>query len=503
LGFIFLLILAVFGKFFYPKFESDYYGDDPGYSEASLWSRFHFPTFEVPHLVKHPLGWVSQKLSPDVVKDLSTQISTTKNELDVIKAHSKLDHETISKIEKALPDFIATKTDSNGYKQIPLDIWHAIKDRIQGDPDLRPDPHDFANEKPESLTEITTRDFEKRSKKVFDKWLTTNRAKTNALTSTELKERFPELLKENTVATKEEIIDTIRQYWDDNQKEVQEQMATVTKNVEQQSRHISKLLQKAGQTAQQVKASVEKYIKEELQAGKLEALSRANTKASAIWGNTRVNHWSHGTGATIDPNPTSKNYQFPSMKQGIFQKAFRYMIRNPVPIPNPPEAALTKWDEHGDCWCTDAGGLDGLGASIGVLSGSSIYPEQVVVEHIAPTASLEPGAAPKDMELWAYIDDFELYDTVKELSREMFPPESREVEAQETLGYVRVATWTYDIESPDNIQAFPVQLDLKGFSAHTNKLIIRAKNNWGAGNVDYTCLYRLRVHGDIAATPGL
>jgi hypothetical protein len=65
------------------------------------------------------------------------------------------------------------------------------------------------------------------------------------------------------------------------------------------------------------------------------------------------------------------------------------------------------------------------------------------------------------------------------------------------MGYVRIATWTYNLESSDNIQAFPVQLDMKDLSTHTDKLIVRALNNWGDGKVDYTCLYRVRVHGEI------
>lgn len=457
----------------------------------------------MPYWLKHPWSAARLKISPDDVQELSTRLDTTQNDVDALKKQNKLAHQTIKKLRDALPDYIAIKKDSNGYLQIPADFFQAIKDMIISDPELHPDPIDSADQKSDTSTGVTTKHSDKGSRKQFDNWLNSNRAKVNAWTNTELEKRFPSLMKDNIVVAKEEIIDMIRENWDGNQKAIQAELATITKNLDQQHRQLNKLLQEGGQNKQQIKASVQKYLKELLPAAQLEAQSRANIKASANWGNTRVNHWSHKTGATIDINPTSKNYQFPSTKLDIFQRAYRYTIRNPPPIPNPPEAALTPWEEHGDCWCTHAGGLDGLGGSIAVISGASIYPDQVVVEHIAPTASLQPGAAPKDMELWAYIDDFEVYDTVAKLSREMFPPESRAVEAQQTLGYVRIATWTYDIESTDNIQAFQVQLDLKAFSAHTNKLIIRAKNNWGEGKVEYTCLYRLRVNGDIGASPGL
>ena len=450
----------------------------------------------MPYWLKHPWNAAKIKISPDDVQELSTQILTTQNDVDALKKQNKLAHQTITKLRNSLPNYVAIRRDSNGYLQIPSDFWQAMKDLIISDPELHP------NEESEKSTGVTTKHSDKGSGKAFDDWLTSNRAKVTTWTNAELEKRFPSLMKDNIVVAKEEIIDMIRENWKDNQKAIQAEYTTITKNMDQQQRQINKLLQEGGQNKQQIKASVQKYLKELLPAAQLEAQSRANIKASANWGNTRVNHWSHKTGATIDINPTSKNYQFPSTKLNIFRRAYRYAIRNPPPIPNPPEAALTSWEEHGDCWCTHAGGLDGLGGSIAVTSGASIYPEQVVVEHIAPTASLQPGAAPREMELWAYIHDFDLYDTVKILSTQMFPPESRAVEAQQTLGYVRIATWTYDIGSTENIQAFPVQLDLKAFSVHTNKLIIRAKNNWGEGKVEYTCLYRLRVHGEIGASPG-
>jgi len=65
-------------------------------------------------------------------------------------------------------------------------------------------------------------------------------------------------------------------------------------------------------------------------------------------------------------------------------------------------------------------------------------------------------------------------------------------------GWIRIATFTYDQESSQNVQSFPVQLDMKALGASTNKIIVRSKNNWGGEQVGYTCLYRVRLHGEIA-----
>ena len=178
----------------------------------------------------------------------------------------------------------------------------------------------------------------------------------------------------------------------------------------------------------------------------------------------------------------------------------RWLIGNSIPVPNSPDTALMKWEEHGDCWCSPSN-ADGFGPSLAVIMGSSIYPEQIVVEHIMSSASLEPGAAPKDMEILAWIPDSELFQAVSKMSDNIFNDDT--VEPLRADNFVRIATFTYDIDAQENIQGFQTQLDMKALGAHTNKIIVRSKNNWSDGHVDYTCLYRVRVHGDVVASPGL
>ncbi len=173
---------------------------------------------------------------------------------------------------------------------------------------------------------------------------------------------------------------------------------------------------------------------------------------------------------------------------------------NPIPSPHPPEAALTKWEEHGDCWCSPTKD-PGSPVSLGVLMGSSIFPDQVIIEHISSTASAQPGAAPREMELFAFVADTDTYNAVKTMSDEIFKDESQAQTGLEfEYRWVRIATWTYDLESQQNIQAFPVQIDMKALGAYSNRLVVRSKNNWGGEDVPYTCLYRVRVHGERFAT---
>ncbi|EHL01604.1 putative Spindle pole body-associated protein sad1 [Glarea lozoyensis 74030] len=414
-----------------------------------------------------------------------------------LKRKTEIDEKTISRIEKSLPDFLVVRKNDRGKMEIPLEFWGALRDLILSDGDLLP------SSAPPTVVStgegVSMKEFEKKADQLWQKYIKENQAKITSWSSTEFEEKFPHLFKKHILASKSEIVDMIRHSWKDNNEAVKQELSTLSKKLDKARDQIIQLQDTpSSMSSDKLKAMISNHINNILPIAQLEALISANVKGNVNWGLSRVNHWSHGTGAVINILMTSPNYAFPSMNQWTHQKLFRWFIGNPVPTPNPPEAALTKWDEHGECWCSPAKHDNGFGPTIGVISGSDIFPDQVVVEHISPSASLEPGAAPREMELYAYIENFDTYDAVSGLSKEMFG----EPDSKLKYHYVKVAEWTYNAELGSNsAQAFNVAIDLKQFSAPTNKLVVRAKNNWGGDSVEYTCLYRIRVHGEIAVAP--
>ncbi|KAH8678715.1 hypothetical protein BGZ60DRAFT_249419 [Tricladium varicosporioides] len=450
----------------------------------------------IPNWVAHPL----ESFSPDIVQNLQSGLRTSDYKIAILRKQADIDSEAIKKIEKALPDFVATKKDPKGNLQIPKEFWQALRDKIRTDGDLIPSVVGPISGKPSAGAQISLKEFDRKAGKLWEKFLADNRAKIAAWSASDIDKRFPDLFKKNILASKAEIIDMIHRNWKDNQDELRKELASVSKQLEKANQQIMKLQDEpASMNKDELKAIIKGQIKSIIPVGQLEALAKLNIKGNINYGLTKVNYFSRGTGAVVNIPVTSPNYVFPSMNKWFFQKATQWAIGNPIPIANPPEAALKSWEEHGDCWCAPANDKDGRGPALGVIMGSKIYPEEVVVEHISPGASLEPGAAPREMELLANIGDFSTYDALIKMSEDLFPEESNS--DGYNFNYVRIATWTYDIESEDNIQAFPIQLDLKSYGISTDKLVVRSKNNWGGGKVDYTCLYRVRIHGENSKTP--
>ena len=414
--------------------------------------------------------------------------------------------ETISHLNEMLPDHLVVKKDKQGKLEITQEFWHALDAKVQSENAWLHGKVTGKTSKDSSATDISTGQIESimEKSKIWDKFLHNNRAQLDAWTSAEFDSRFPDKLKdavgEGVVASREEFIELIRQNWEDTQKEIKSEVRKLAKQVEEIVRHTAAVENRAvGFTKAEIKTIATDAFKSLFSNAQLEGISKANQNINAAASLHRINHFSQGTGAVVNPKLTSTNYVFPSMNRSVAIKFLSWVLSKPFPTPNPPEVALQKWEEHGDCWCSASKDDDGFGPSLAVLMGNDIYPDQIVVEHVPSVGSLEPGATPKDMEVLAYIEDREVYHAVKQRSDDIFPEEAQEPESQ-PYGYVRIGTWTYDSLALSNIQAFPLQIDLKSFpgASYTKRLIVRSRNNWGGDAVGYTCLYRVRANGDIA-----
>jgi hypothetical protein len=119
-------------------------------------------------------------------------------------------------------------------------------------------------------------------------------------------------------------------------------------------------------------------------------------------------------------------------------------------------------------------------------------PRFLVVEHILPGATLDPGARPRDMEIWAQYEDYDLRKTVGAWSQNRWP----ETHSEKTLpdNFVKIAGFTYEEQKiGDGSQIHALVSELSDMDAAANTYVIRALNNYGA---DHTCFYRLRLYGD-------
>jgi hypothetical protein len=115
-----------------------------------------------------------------------------------------------------------------------------------------------------------------------------------------------------------------------------------------------------------------------------------------------------------------------------------------------------------------------------------------------------PGlsSAPKDIELWAVLDPvlFPSLDLDNPQTRSLPKPPSSSSKSNRRSSSppagILLASHRFDPRET-NVQTFPVRVEaakaLEGFGVTPEVVVLRVVRNWGHG--EYTCLYRVRVHG--------
>ncbi|KAL2374487.1 hypothetical protein BDBG_01585 [Blastomyces gilchristii SLH14081] len=279
-----------------------------------------------------------------------------------------------------------------------------------------------------------------------------------------------------------------------------------------------------------------------------EALSRSPAAATDPLAPPKVNYASVGMGAVVDPYLTSPTM---STSAGLVSRIGQYLAK--VPRGSPPVAALQPWDGVGECWCA---ATRSNVSQLTILLGRPIVPEEVVVEHIPKGATLDPGSAPREMELWAqytarqpaaaaaayppgssssnppsspssapgrpppppytppylrsppiahlhpshslhYLLPSRLRDAILTTLRQVYPDEPTTAYSEDALlgpSFFRVGRWQYNIHGDHHIQRFELDAVIDMPAARVEKVVFRVKSNWGAA---HTCLYRVRLHGHL------
>ena len=154
---------------------------------------------------------------------------------------------------------------------------------------------------------------------------------------------------------------------------------------------------------------------------------------------------------------------------------------------NPPITALEPWQDVGDCWCGPdvAAGQDIM--RLAVTTREMIYPSELVVEHLPAKGSLNPGTAPKTLELWA---DFSHVD-----SEEWDRLRLADMQEGNVLSprHVKLGEMQYDVSGQSShVQSFRLDVNQHGLFHYAKDFTVRVKENYGAG---FACLYRVRLHG--------
>lgn len=418
----------------------------------------------IPHGVVHPLNYFNEADMLDVQRRLRrAELSISKLQADVGK-----NYELIRALERRLPDFLVVSR-VRGRVQIPADFWRALKTTILADKDLKP----FTPGKPEKSGPVTvTADW--------NDFLRTNEARLKDLVASDVQLARADVLaylQTALASTSAEYTSAISKATEAVKSELSAQIAELPPSV----------------SIAEVDAHAERAMQRVFLTSKIEALINSKLAESSTSSLSRVNYFSPATGAIVNPLLTSATFNLRSvLDHSNLVTGFLKMFSYPLPKSGNPVDALTKWDEHGDCWC---GAPGDNGVQLAVLTQRKLSPEEFVIEHVPRSATLNPGSTPRHFELFALIP-LKDQDVIGEVSAGIFP--HAPVETELNSNWVRIGRGTYDTNG-ETVQVFPVQVDISRYGLSSREFVVRFRDNWGNGgdeeDVAPTCIYRVRLHG--------
>ena len=194
----------------------------------------------------------------------------------------------------------------------------------------------------------------------------------------------------------------------------------------------------------------------------------------------------YSSGARINPLLTSPTYH--QSPKSFIKRLGSYVLGGAGSTwGHQPAMALFQDTNVGMCWA-----FPGSQGGLGIRLSEPVLITDVSVEHAHREISKSVSSAPKEWSLYALITDDIARSQIESINSGLYesvPP------ANMPRGYTLLARGEYDINNDEGktIQTVPVPAAIRRLNVPVEQVVFAVASNWG--NADYTCLYRVRVHG--------
>lgn len=485
----------------------------------------------IPYDLRHPLGF----LNDGDYSALRDHIYSQDGQLIKLADQSKDLRQTTQKLEAILPRVVSVKQDKKTSKLvIGQDFWHALEDLMHTEKSvltLQPGKDGKGNISDEHWAAVLkrlkaegvlwTKDVDPivqgAVSSSWDDWLKKNRGKVDKalggssgqpLSADAEKKMLAEVDKlvrekisgkglRDIVVTREDFISEVKQSINAHKREAEAELAQVQDNLKDMIEAAKNAAARSGgMTRQEVVTLTNAIVKKAISNARLEGVAKGSIHDNfEVELSRRVNYFALGNGATIDRSLTSPSYNKPLHRKPALGSAEWVKAKVSAPrFVSEEVAALTTWEDAGQCWCAGNRFEDPEThpADINIRLAHAIVPENVVMEHIDPAATLDPKAMPKDVEVWAIVDE---HSRRKHAWDFMFAqwPDTPKAHPLMLKGFLKIGQFTYEHNRATNgVHVYKISDELARLGITTDLVLIRATSNYGA---DHTCFYRVRLYG--------
>ncbi|KAK6335399.1 hypothetical protein TWF696_002178 [Orbilia brochopaga] len=332
----------------------------------------------------------------------------------------------------------------------------------------------------------------------WDEFLKVNAAKMKGYLGQMSEEKWKEAIADGVVVSKEDMmrlirdeLNSVRTIAEKNNKDLMKQLLSQAEGV------ASKVASTAATSISSAAlAAASNYVRNAKGGGSASKYADALIQAALHQYSATVlrkpDYALFARGSLIDPRLTSSTFD-PYGKPGLFG-TFSTFLRSG---PNEPAHVLTESTNVGDCWS-----FPQASGQVSILLAEDIHPTDVTIDHVPRGISGDDSSAPREVEFWVRIEDDIVRGQVGKAAAVAIGDITDNPSTRQYLinGYVRVASFVYDVNSQYPTQTFELPVNLQKLGVAVRSVSFRVLSNWG--NEEYTSIYRLRVHGNPATERG-
>ncbi|KAB5594001.1 Myosin-4 [Ceratobasidium theobromae] len=161
-----------------------------------------------------------------------------------------------------------------------------------------------------------------------------------------------------------------------------------------------------------------------------------------------------------------------------------------------PAVALVPDINVGNCWP-----FAGSQGQIAVLLSRSVKVDAVTIDHASKEVAYDLSAAPRKFAVWGLVEGADNLEKLAKYQQEVEGQtigtgEGEQAEDGPSFKPARIllAEFEYDINASSHIQTFEVPERVRQAGIDVGVVVFQIRSSWGDPN--YTCLYRVRVHGE-------
>ena len=194
----------------------------------------------------------------------------------------------------------------------------------------------------------------------------------------------------------------------------------------------------------------------------------------------------YSSGARINPLLTSPTYH--QSPKSFIKRLGSYLLGGAGSTwGHQPAMALFQDTNVGMCWA-----FPGSQGGLGIRLSETVLITDVSVEHVHREISKNIASAPREWSLYALITDDAAQTQIESINSGLYDSVAP---ANLPKGYTLIVKGEYDINNDEGktIQTVPVPVAIRRLNVPVQQVVFAVGSNWG--NAEYTCLYRIRVHG--------